>query len=721
MRGLFNLPSILHKFKLFPKMESLKRAAGATPPAEKKPNVSKPGKVVLEQDVGVTQYVNALEAGKGFFGTVKQRYADFQVFEVALDGSVAHLTDKGVDTGANKRDRRAERRQNQKEGDVEGNQLQKEETLEKTEAAEGSAQEKTEESETAQAEGPSTTPKYELSEAHRERLLQYVTEEELKTIEELFSNGGNMETTSKFGEKTSRTQLHQLLRQAFQGKLETHTSPENTFKIALAKADSTTRRNNHVNHVDDSGVINYGLGPFKNYLHFTVYKENRETMEIASTITKFLRVPNKAVKYAGTKDRRGVTCQRFSIHKGKVARVTTLTKGLNGAILGAFSYEDRALDLGDLQGNEFQIVIRDARVPEGEPAENLEQIVLQSYKSLSENGFINYFGLQRFGTFSISTHVLGIHLLKDDWASAAELILAEQDRVLPDSLEARRVWATLKDAAAAAKLMPRRCLAEHNVLTQLAKEKKNEDGNYNANSYFKAIMQIPRNLRLIYVHAYQSYIWNLVVSRRFELFGLEVQVGDLIMVEEKSSESKIVTEIVDGEEFAEDVAGTTTDKVRALTEEDVALGKYTIFDIVLPTPGYDITYPSNPKLMEVYETVMARDGLDPHKMARRIKEFSLSGLYRLIMMKPTDLSYQIVKYNDAVAPILRTDLEILDHKLETGEELERVVVNEDAAAERTAVILKMRLGVSCYATMALREFMRADTSRFSANFDVKAQ
>lgn len=702
-------------------MESLKRAAGATPPAEKKPNVSKPGKVVLEQDVGVTQYVNALEAGKGFFGTVKQRYADFQVFEVALDGSVAHLTDKGVDTGANKRDRRAERRQNQKEGDVEGNQLQKEETMEKPEATEGSAQEKNEESETTQAEGPSTTPKYELSEAHRERLLQYVTEEELKTIEDLFSNGGNMETTSKFAEKTSRTQLHQLLRQAFQGKLETHTSPENTFKIALAKADSTTRRNNHVNHVDDSGVINYGLGPFKNYLHFTVYKENRETMEIASTITKFLRVPNKAVKYAGTKDRRGVTCQRFSIHKGKVARVTTLTKGLNGAILGAFSYEDRGLDLGDLQGNEFQIVIRDARVPEGEPAENLEQIVLQSYKSLSENGFINYFGLQRFGTFSISTHVLGIHLLKDDWASAAELILAEQDRVLPDSLEARRVWATLKDAAAAAKLMPRRCLAEHNVLTQLAKEKKNEDGNYNANSYFKAIMQIPRNLRLIYVHAYQSYIWNLVVSRRFELFGLEVQVGDLIMVEEKSSESKIVTEIVDGEEFAEDVAGTTTDKVRALTEEDVALGKYTIFDIVLPTPGYDITYPSNPKLMEVYETVMARDGLDPHKMARRIKEFSLSGLYRLIMMKPTDLSYQIVKYNDAVAPILRTDLEILDHKLETGEELERVVVNEDGAAERTAVILKMRLGVSCYATMALREFMRADTSRFSANFDVKAQ
>jgi len=39
--------------------------------------------------------------------------------------------------------------------------------------------------------------------------------------------------------------------------------------------------------------------------------------------------------------------------------------------------------------------------------------------------------------------------------------------------------------------------------------------------------QIPRNMRLMYVHAYQSYVWNTVVSRRVREFGLVPRPGDL--------------------------------------------------------------------------------------------------------------------------------------------------------------------------------------------------
>ena len=31
----------------------------------------------------------------------------------------------------------------------------------------------------------------------------------------------------------------------------------------------------------------------------------------------------------------------------------------------------------------------------------------------------------------------------------------------------------------------------------------------------------------MYVHAYQSYVWNSVVSRRIREFGLEPRIGDL--------------------------------------------------------------------------------------------------------------------------------------------------------------------------------------------------
>jgi tRNA pseudouridine13 synthase len=42
---------------------------------------------------------------------------------------------------------------------------------------------------------------------------------------------------------------------------------------------------------------------------------------------------------------------------------------------------------------------------------------------LKANGFINYYGMQRFGTGSISTHTVGQHVLKGDWKEAINLIL----------------------------------------------------------------------------------------------------------------------------------------------------------------------------------------------------------------------------------------------------------------------------------------------------------
>lgn len=70
----------------------------------------------------------------------------------------------------------------------------------------------------------------------------------------------------------------------------------------------------------------------------------------------------------------------------------------------------------------------------------------------------------------------------------------------------------------------------------------------------------------MYLHAYQSFIWNEATSKRVSSLGLKPCRGDLVMIE-------------------------STGKVIKLTDEN--LGQYGIEDVVLPLPGYDVLYPDN--------------------------------------------------------------------------------------------------------------------------------
>lgn len=84
-------------------------------------------------------------------------------------------------------------------------------------------------------------------------------------------------------------------------------------------------------------------------------------------------------------------------------------------------------------------------------------------------------------------------------------------------------------------------------------------------------------MRLMYLHAYQSYIWNEVVSKRIELYGLKLCVGDLVLPKDKAKRGK-------NEQI----------NIVRVTEEN--RDQYSIEDVVLPLPGYNVHYPSNQSL-----------------------------------------------------------------------------------------------------------------------------
>ncbi|SCU79820.1 LAFA_0B05798g1_1 [Lachancea sp. 'fantastica'] len=635
---------------------------------------------ITERDVGITWFLTPKLAG--FSGQIKQRYTDFLVNEIDKQGSVVHLTDKGFKMPKPPKKTKSE------EAEEEKAELEKRKS-------------------------------FKVDDELRAKLVDVLGESDVAKIEDVYRNVTKMETTKRFEDKAERTQLHQLLRAAFNNQLESVTSPENTFHVALATRKSRVSRKDMIERTKDAnGVENWGYGPTKEFVHFTTYKENKDTMDVANILARYLRTPTRLIRYAGTKDRRAITCQRMSVSKIGVERLNALNRVLKGVTLGGFSFEDESLSLGDLQGNEFTIAIRDVEVSKdaGLP---LEKILEESCSAIRNNGFINYFGMQRFGTFSVSTHEIGKWILRGDWKKVADLILAEQENVLPISKEARKIWSDTQDAEAAIGKMPRQCVAENAILNCFVEQQRNGSTSLD---YFQAINKIPRNLRTMYAHAYQSYIWNAVASKRIELFGLKIVAGDLVLDSGANETSEDVKEGAnvdtneEDEDFAEDLREAQFVRARPVTQSEVESGKYSIEDVVLPTPGFDVVYPGNETLRQLYVDVMKKDELDPFDMRRKARDFSLAGSYRNVIHKPTNLEYKILHYSSPTQQLVNTDLEILNNQKgkENGQRFMKDKLNrfpEDKGGDSTAVILTFRLGVSAYATMLLRELMKIESSR----------
>ncbi|MDP2434947.1 MAG: tRNA pseudouridine(13) synthase TruD [archaeon] len=336
-----------------------------------------------------------------------------------------------------------------------------------------------------------------------------------------------------------------------------------------------------------------------------------------------------------------------------------------------FALSDVPLRLGDLWGNYFEIVIREVTGSDHELA--------VAALNLQRHGFINYFGMQRFGSGyeEAGTHKVGVTLMRGEWKQAFDLILAPQPHENAELRAAREHYTVRHDIHSALRALPHTCHMEKGLLTALLKN--------NSTGYFNAITAaLPRNLRLMYVHAWQSWVWNTMVTKRLTTLGKHLLVvGDLV----------IPFSSYKGASPEDPEAPSSCTPV--LIEDEATLAQYSIEDLVMPLPGVDVIYPTHSCGFEAYSEMLTSQGLDIRDLHRPQKDLTLSGGYRHVVTIPKDFGYSIFYYDDPHADLMLSDLEILRQR-----------PRPDPAVLRRfkAVSLQFRLPSASYATMFIREF-----------------
>lgn len=376
---------------------------------------------------------------------------------------------------------------------------------------------------------------------------------------------------------------------------------------------------------------------------------NWETNLLIRELSNRLRISRKRIGFAGTKDKRATTTRLMSFYH--VPREALAGVAIKDVRIENIYSSDRPVKIGVLSGNRFEIVMRGVskKIVSAEI-----QDVVSFFSDVS--GFPNFYGIQRFGVIRPITHLVGKHIIHGNFEHAvmsyvANPIKGEDEKTfyLREQLQQTR------DFAEALRLYPPQLNFEKAMLNKLVIDPEDFVG---------ALKELPKNLLTMFVYAYQSYLFNKIVSERIrrELPLNSAVIGDIIRPVRK---------------------GMVDDEVILVTQQNVSKvntqisrGKAVVSGLLF---GSDSIF-SEGELGEIEHDIIDEEKLDLRDfIIPEIPFISSSGSRRPLFASVNNLEFSLD-----------------DDELHDG---------------KRALTLKFELRKGCYATSLLREFMKADDIR----------
>jgi tRNA pseudouridine13 synthase len=296
------------------------------------------------------------------------------------------------------------------------------------------------------------------------------------------------------------------------------------------------------------------------FVTFAVQKMGISTMDASNILASSLKLSRNQVSYAGLKDKRAVTVQQMSIPSSAVSGLSNIR--LSRIDLRDFFYSRTPVQIGDLWGNRFTILMRGIEVDAKD--------ALAAVQTIRSTPLLNYFGVQRFGLMRPSTRLVGKSLIKRDFEQAVRIMLCTESPFESDDLREvrQKLAARFEPTERMIETFPRDLDYERRILRELVRR---------PGEYERALQRISPRILTLMVHAYQSYLFNRLLSQRASagISIVEPYPGDFVIELDKTHSGR------DSWLF---VTQTSLDE----RVDQIRRGEY---GLALPVPGYATRLP----------------------------------------------------------------------------------------------------------------------------------
>jgi len=368
---------------------------------------------------------------------------------------------------------------------------------------------------------------------------------------------------------------------------------------------------------DDNPPIYFSEDIDDKYTTFNLVKINKETFEAINSISSTLKVPINQISYSGLKDKCSISVQKISIKGNHVEQLEKLK--LKDIFIRNIVPSSKAVKLGSNRGNFFVITIRNI-----EKQKNLHRLIEKIFNFIQKHGFLNYYGLQRFGNFRPNSHLIGRYLLEGNFEKAFEEFIFTTYST--ESARIRKFRSRLKkerNYEDVIRSFPKGLNYERLLIEYLIQE------DYD---YEKAFDNLPSYLFRLLISSFQSYVFNRIISLRLknEISPIKPVKGDVISILDDDNGNPT---------HASYIYGFSLDKY---LKEALRLNRASI---VIPLIGYDTDLSDYPLMQKLFNMLMSEDGFNEDIFkSKYMREHDFKGTFRRMTVKPIGL--KIIEFRE---------------------------------------------------------------------------